>query len=563
MLTSKIIIILNHSGIRERHGYGYRNLVEGVPSDKESLGAFLERNYLEREDVQNVVKLTTSIHRLHYLVSYIYYESWSPIFRKVQCFYNACTSNVKPKRLTPAQWVAILRLSWMTDEFSGWIESHDLHPDDQECVDEVSRMLSSMYNEGQEWFTKVMKLDRERAPGILDGASRVAIDNENLEMICFELKDSLPRAMKEWVYCPVARRLLRQLCKDSQQWIFGSRDTNETAKLLQRFYAAAETSKKDILTSIAKNEIEGLTFASGVQTGSFLSGSLDAILSVFKTSPAFFLQCSTTPKGVKAALIEACPELKNSGIAIRQSIGNNFVMATFEGPDLRKELATHEHLAALGSVPVEKSKLSNTKRSINETWYIQWQVLYLVDIFASRYCGSAGYELETLCAKLGADLNVARFVTERGILDSDGLGYRDFCQVKKRKLPISKQRPLLPKNAKHVRPKAEKEKKQKSKNPAKRKASKSLRQYELGKIVGEKENCIYKGPPNTVFPGSGGWPDGWYQKTEVRMSGASQGDVDHYWYTPSGKRLRSGREILRYLIQHNMVQHLGPVQCSM
>lgn len=71
-------------------------------------------------------------------------------------------------------------------------------------------------------------------------------------------------------------------------------------------------------------------------------------------------------------------------------------------------------------------------------------------------------------------------------------------------------------------------------------------------IPGEKPNCIYKGPPKILFPGKGDtWPKGWYQTTEVRLSGASAGHEDNYWFPPNdGKRLRSIPEILRYLEQH-------------
>lgn len=43
------------------------------------------------------------------------------------------------------------------------------------------------------------------------------------------------------------------------------------------------------------------------------------------------------------------------------------------------------------------------------------------------------------------------------------------------------------------------------------------------------------------------WPKGWIKSCFVRQSGASKGATDFYWYPPDGGKLRSIKEVERYL----------------
>lgn len=514
--------------VRERHGYGLRNLRDDLPSDQASLAQLLKRNFADREDLQNLLKLTQDVTSLYCLVKYICYEIWSPIFRKLRCFCVACDSGANPVPLTATQWVAVRRISWMLDEFSEWIKSHQIPPEYQDLKREVEAMLKRIDEEAQNYFDKVMQLDRDRE-GILDVNSRRAVDTEIIEEICFEFRESLPLAFDESVYCSVSRRLLTTLVKEAQKWLFRDPENHAATKqLLQCFYKAAESAKNEILQCVEKGENVSLEFTSGVQKGTVLSGALRAILSTFKTSSAFFLQYSTTPKGVGAALIDASPKLEASDRIISQAIGDRFVMVGVDGLD------EHKELAALGSKPVDSSKIVGTRDKINATWYIYWQVLYLVDLFASSYCDEAGYNIHTLCTILGADERLARFVVAGGIRQTDGLGYQGFCRVK-RKTNAFKKKPAQPKSSKNQR---------KVQVLREHRPSANSRSLE-----GLPSNCIYVGNPTTTFPGVGDhWPEGWTQQTYERKGGVSQGSVDHYWFPPEGKpKLRSGPDILRYL----------------
>jgi hypothetical protein len=59
---------------------------------------------------------------------------------------------------------------------------------------------------------------------------------------------------------------------------------------------------------------------------------------------------------------------------------------------------------------------------------------------------------------------------------------------------------------------------------------------------------IWEGPPDELFPGGGEWPKGWVKRIYERMSGATSGQTDKYWYTPILQhKLRSMLEIQRWL----------------
>ena len=69
---------------------------------------------------------------------------------------------------------------------------------------------------------------------------------------------------------------------------------------------------------------------------------------------------------------------------------------------------------------------------------------------------------------------------------------------------------------------------------------------------GELNPPCYEGPPTKSLPG--GWPEGWIERQYKRVSGASSGHVDSYFYPPPGHKykLRSILEVKRYLFAIKM-----------
>jgi len=524
-----------------------------------------------------------TIKRLHFLLKYTYYETWSPIYRKIRCFEASISGRTRerPVPLTPLQWVAVRRLSWIVDEYRCWLENHKSEIEkwrqaylndgegDGEKVDyyeDIIGMLDSMEQLSQEWFSRVVELDRQRG-GVLDEESRKAIEFEIIEEIFFEcFRTTLLKPFDESLYCPIARDLLRKLCKASHIYIVSEKESDSATQspLWELYCEAADTAKEQIEECCRTGDLTGLEFLSGVPEGTVLTGNLYFILDIFKTSSAFYLQNKTTPKGVQAALLDACPDLKSSTKEIRQSIGERFVMVGVPGLSNKyKEVADQPFLAALGSRPMESTKLE-AEMCVNKTWYFQWQVLFLVDMFAAVYCSKV-YNRNEFCGRLGLDDKIARFVVERGIRDIDGTGYKDFCVSTKKvailepppaelkaRAPLQpKKNPSLSKKRRSVSVKHERPVKSEKRTP--RISSSQLRANPPvgwtwdGGIPGEKANCRYVGPPTRPFFVEGvEWPEGWLEKIEERLGGKSKGDFDYYWYPPDGTRLRSGPEVRNY-----------------
>ena len=350
------------------------------------------------------------------LVEGISMNMWAPIYLQIR---------EKQKPLKPAQLVAVQRLYWVVNKFQDAVNQKKLDMPDEthgmilrapqtnvlevELVEKAEKMLQSM------------KREIGSALKGLDFESREALKDDRIEEICYALQEKLPLAMNEAVYCQVALDLLGALFQ-------AMLDSDSAQDRLTAFYEAGEKAKNAILLCVEESNCEQLEFASGVSAGTKLSGSLGGILGTVKTSSAFFLQYNTTPKGVRAALIDACPNLKakeDERDNICRAIGDRFVMVNVNEDRLDNDRS--KKLAALGSKPVD-SRIATTGE-INVTWYIHWQVLYIVDLFASSYCGEAEYKLSTLCSKLGAKELLAQFVVRRGIRDKfDGQGYRDYLQ---------------------------------------------------------------------------------------------------------------------------------------
>lgn len=525
-----------YEGIRERKGYGLNNLRDGMKADT-CVSSRIQRNFSDREDAENVVDVTECVQRLSYLLKFIGTEIWRPIVDRIDALKQACNSGASQMPLSPNQWVAARRVSWLADVFRQKLEKEKQKNLDKSLFrfyeKEINKMLESIDRRASTSFTVAMKLDR----GLLGSSVVDAVDDELLEEICYDLRHKLHMVINDSIYCPVAVRLVKSLCRQiAYLWLFregNSWDDNRRAKqsLLRGFYDAAIASQKQILQSIQQPELgfRDLQFTSGIQYKSVLSGKIEDIFKRFRSSNAFFLQNSLTPKGIVAALIEKLQyndALSVAGLepcvddsTLSFDIDDHLAMIRYEGFD------GHDELNGLGSAPVAVSKIAKSQR-INETWYIHWQVVWVVDTFARYYLEDADYSLGELCRKLNVDISHSTFVTQRGLHYDHCERYRDFYNLKPGQSEV----------------------------PTKRKKTLVARppRVEVRSTIGGRPaaKLVYEGEPKTQFPAKGNWPPGWTQRTYERASGASAGHLDHYWFPPEGSpKLRSHLEILRYLVK--------------
>ena len=301
------------------------------------------------------------------LVRVISSEIWAPMYDQIR---------EEKEELKPAQLVGVQRLSWVVGEFQAAVNQKKLerqHGLNLRAGPRKEReQIEAQLVEKAENILRAMEKEIGQAQTMLAAKSREALKDERVEEICYLF------AVNEEVWCQVALELFEALYR-------AMLDSNSAQDRLTAFYNAGEKAKNAILLCVKEGECGKMEFASGVSAGTKkLSGPLGDILDDVK------LQCNTTPKGVRAA---------------------HFVMVNAK--ESRLDSDGPKELAALGSKPVDSE--SATTGEINAKWYINWQVLYIVDLFASSYCGEAGYELSTLCSKLDANEERARFVVGHSI----------------------------------------------------------------------------------------------------------------------------------------------------
>jgi hypothetical protein len=69
-----------------------------------------------------------------------------------------------------------------------------------------------------------------------------------------------------------------------------------------------------------------------------------------------------------------------------------------------------------------------------------------------------------------------------------------------------------------------------------------------GSATDTTSNLDYEGPPRKPLNVPGGWPKGWTEQSYIRMSGATKGDSDSYWFTPENQiRIRSIKNVKLFL----------------
>ena len=88
------------------------------------------------------------------------------------------------------------------------------------------------------------------------------------------------------------------------------------------------------------------------------------------------------------------------------------------------------------------------------------------------------------------------------------------------------------------------DKKEKSSKNKKRPAVEETESKEAkkGKL---QDKCVWEGPPDDKGID---WPPGWVKRKFERSTGATQGRLDNYWYSPiHGYKLRSILEVKRFL----------------
>ena len=174
---------------------------------------------------------------------------------------------------------------------------------------------------------------------------------------------------------------------------------------------------------------------------------------------------------------------------------------------------------------------------VNARWYLVWQVLFVVDSFAEKYLAGTNYSLDHLCEHIDVPLDIFRKFTTIEIgshlkapPDVKGTNHRGSGRPPKSGVQSGTRRTNGPMTE------------VKSNGVVKKKKKKRSRMKTPGGSV-----PIYNGPPIGMLPGGKSFPKGWTEQVFSRQSGATEGRTDSYWFSPGNARLRSKRDVCRYL----------------
>jgi hypothetical protein len=500
--------------VRERKGYGRRNTKSGMKSD-DCISTRLQRNFSEREDVQNIIEGTKSVMRLSWLIQAMDHDIFRPLIEMLRT----------RTKLSPLQWVAIRRVHWLVNVFREKIRQDSKTARDKSLWKFYEPKLNFYLNDMDmiyyETFPPYIKHNQTSHKKEIQDA----VDIELIEEICFDLRVCLPQVLDASVYCPIAIRLTKSLCNAiAKLRLFRESDDDEDSvrqKLLDKVFDCALQAQKEIFASVQQPEggYISLQFTSGLNKDYNLAGNVDENMAVALAYDVFSLRSTTTPKGITAAIVEKLDD-NNKHLV---EIGNQFVMINSE------KFIDVANFKALGSVPFDVCKGERTDQ-INTTWYILTQVVLIVHGFAKIYLKGSSYSIVTLCNKLHVNIAHAEFIVQLGMKEDHGKCFKRFLQER-------------------LRSKPEREGRSEDSTYHQSRGNEGNKTRICGTACPRAE-LVYEGPPTTKFPSHGDWPNGWIQRSYSRSSGETKGKIDHYWFPPGGKsKLRSSVEILRYLVQ--------------
>ena len=193
-----------YESVRERKGYGKNNVEHGLKSDS-CRATCLQRNFAEREDVQNIINECSSVPRLSYLLRSIYKCTYCPLVEFLR----------KGQELTSLQWLALLRIHWIIKVFwqnvrckRGILMERKMNWGKKEGkFIEMEEML----NEMEKTFAEEVLPFLPTSPCFTERRSDVYF--ELLEEICFPIRLKIPHILDTSIYSSVAVRFTESLCK--------------------------------------------------------------------------------------------------------------------------------------------------------------------------------------------------------------------------------------------------------------------------------------------------------------------------------------------------------------
>lgn len=568
--------------VRERKGYGRKNLSWGLKCDRDRASRF-SRNFGDRIDAETLVHSDSSsdlmcdLWQLQSMIDFVHDIIWAPIFEYIKPF--LASQNFQCSALHCQQWVALRRIYWLgenvfTKKLSALEEvisreeklfaSYSRLPHFEQCFFPYRGFVAELRKSVQEMMNMTpvvsivergIKLPTESGASVLD-----AIHDEIAEEILYKCRGQLPLPFDQALWCPVSQWLLNELCILTVPLRLISDEAKKSLvkQALKRYYfTAAENAASEVWKYLDSfNAEKALSFQGGLRTDkTILSTSPEKLLKLAEIYESFYFGYSTVPKCFLAAVLDELAYIDSpqvGDLAPQESRKErplehdlDFVMVIFKG--FGTSIGQSQEHALLRSIPRSSSYQLRSPSRLNVTWYLVWQVFYPVYCFAQTFIKDYCL-VEELCKAIKISPALAGFAIKGAFVPPQQVAYKRFLRLKDQSVDSSTSTNRSHKG-RRKKAKIKCEKKKCAIEPTGRLGS-SHSSSSRSTASRLKPLLLYEGPPDPKFLAGflEQWPAGWIQRVFQRQSGSSRGLTDHYWYSPvMGYKLRSVVELKKFL----------------
>ena len=417
----------HYEATRERKGYGLENLMGKQKSDYD-VASKLTRNFAERRGIEEMIE-AMSPRELFYNMEFVALNVLPVVEKAVNLLSKDAKSPMSSQVASPLQLLARRRMHWLATTYQQRINAMKgarLMCDNQILDASSEPVVAEMTAKCLEW-AKRMKwsnlLDYSRMDVIVEPNLKAVFESETVEEVLYSVRKHVRYPMDVNLWCPIARDLILHLCKASfeHQLQFGPEGCNE--ELAHAFLECACKSADSIRKSISENNYESLVFRSGAEGKWRVKGSPKNLVTLAAGSA---LSHSTVLKGAVSSLMDmqACRDMVELGLVASMSKGK-VMERTCDDPVVIA-------LAPLGGAPLDGMPrrvdfVRQRYGTINETWYLVWQIIYPVhSIFTGLLEEKSTTPVTTkrddeflnnLCHALKVDYYQARLAIDTGIRD--------------------------------------------------------------------------------------------------------------------------------------------------
>lgn len=415
-----------YEDVRERKGYGIANIENGERSNSHEPTALLryfDRREFVTEEIDNFSPLD-----IFYTLEFIVENIQEPIDAVISEYIKKGQQIIQDKP-TSFQLRARRRLHWLSDVFLARISNLlDMFPED---MPRDYAPYNSLLKHSRRWADNMkwhsFAKDTQSLENVDDEAYKTLIAASR-EDVLYSLSKKIVMPLNEAMWCPAAVDLIKKLSKYTV-FVLSLGGDDMFNHLMQKYLKCAKKTALVIRQAckdhdVGSRALDLLVFVSDIKKDERIDVNMLRSFEGFKES-GFFRKHTTFPKGITASLLDIQAYRDTMDLCC---LPGQFDMAIV--PD--SESKTHEVLIAKGISSgngvlgeVDECVVGYPRHTdffakggrINETWYLLWQVVFVVHCFAEEFVrGNGGhYSLQALCKVVGVDLADAEAVVEQGI----------------------------------------------------------------------------------------------------------------------------------------------------